>query len=135
MALSLTRYGAKALQDHALGLVSAAFGPKYFALFSSDPTEDGLTTGEPSGNGYARLLLTSSMSPTTLATGYAVNSSLIQFATASGQWGTTPLTHFGTMDALTGGNMWHYGALAMSFLVYTGDAPPFSEGSIIFIMD
>lgn len=129
---ALTRYAQKALLDHLMGKSAYTMPTTYLALFSADPGEDGAQTGEPSGNGYARLALTANMGLTSLVTGQAVNEVLMQFAEATADWGDA-VTHFGIMDAsaIGAGNMLMRGALASALIVSTGDELPISEGSLV----
>jgi|SRR5215218_3228802 len=129
--MNLTKYARKKLLDHVLGIASYTMpGGVHLALFATDPTTDGLTTGEPVGNGYARKALTASMGATTLATGQAINSALVTFGPATGSWGE--MAYFGVLDASSGGNMLIYGELTTAMNVANGDSPPISEGSIVF---
>lgn len=128
---NITRYWAKKLVDHSLGKASATMPTTvYLAMFANNPGPDGALTGEPSGNNYARVAITSAMQATDLATGVSTNTTVVQFPTASGSWGTSALAYWGILDASTAGNMLFYGALTPAITVGAGDAPPFPEGSL-----
>ncbi|HKH28098.1 MAG TPA: hypothetical protein VKA61_07150 [Sphingomicrobium sp.] len=130
----LTRYASKALLDHVLNISAFTLpGTVYLALFTADPTPDGLTGDEPSGNGYARVALTANMAPTSLGTGQAINGALMQFPVATGPWGA--VSYFGIMDAASGGNMLIYNSLSSPITVTTGDQLPVSEGSLVLTLD
>lgn len=127
----LTRYGRKALLDHALGIAAFSMPANtYLALFATDPTEAGLTTGEVTGGGYARKALAGNMAATTLATGQAISQTLMVFGPATGGWGA--VAYFGVLDAASGGNMIFFGPLVTAMTVQTGDALPVPEASLIF---
>src|SRR5215207_114569 len=132
MAL-LTKAWAKALNDYSLGKAALpTMGNVWLALFAQNPGPDGLLTSEPSGGNYSRLALTASMSATDLATAISSNATYLQFATASGSWGTSALSYWGVMDSATvgAGAMRFYGPLTPSLTVGAGDAPPLPEGTI-----
>lgn len=95
----------------------------YAALFTSDPGETGSTAGEPSGNNYSRVALT-----LPAATNYTIqNTSAITFPTPSGSWGT--ITHYGIMDAASGGNMLCFDDLPSGELVSSGDSVEFEASN------
>jgi len=57
-----------------LGKASVSYGTVYMALSTADPTVDGSGISEPSGNGYARKVLTTS---------YGLNGTSHAFGTVS----------------------------------------------------
>jgi hypothetical protein len=129
----ITRAWAKTLNDYTLGKTAPpAMGNVWLALLQSDPGPDGSLAGEPSGNGYARLALTASMSATDLSTALSSNATYLQFAAASGSWGANALAFWAIVDSATvgAGTVRLYGALTPPMLVGAGDAPPFPEGSL-----
>jgi hypothetical protein len=127
----LTRYGRKALLDHALGIAAFTMpASTHLALFATDPTEAGLTSGELSGGGYSRKALAGNMAATNLATGQAVNNGLMVFGPATAVWGA--VAYFGVLDAASGGNMIFYGPLVTAMTVQVGDGLPVSEASLSF---
>lgn len=86
----------------------------YVGLSTSAPLADGTNVTEPSGNGYARVLLGhSSQSMTqkmgTVANGHVENDEIIHFPKATGSWGT--ITHFCIFDSASDGNLLAFGAL------------------------
>jgi hypothetical protein len=74
---------------------------RFLAIYSSSPTDAGGGT-ELSGNGYARVDVTSSFG-NPAASGALSNSVVIDFATASGNWAAG--TAVGLFDASTNGNL------------------------------
>lgn len=118
LANNLTDYAEKKLLDHILGVAAYTMpSTVYLALFTSDPTDTGVSGVEVSGNGYARQAI--SFSAAVSGTGATSNGSDITFPAATGSWGT--ITHAGIMDALTNGNMLWYGPLGTSKAVATSD--------------
>src|SRR5215207_6634344 len=132
MAL-ITKAWAKVLGDYSLGKASPpGTGNVWFALFSQNPGPDGSLAGEPSGGNYSRLAITAAMSVVDPATAISANTTYLQFATASGSWGTSALAYWGIMDTATigAGTMRFYGTLTPPLTPGAGDAPPFPEGTI-----
>lgn len=97
--MSLTNYG----ENRMLSLLIGS-GTLYVGLHSTAATESSAGT-EVSGGGYARKAIAFS----TPENGQTANTALIQFPTATANWGT--VSGFGLFDALTGGNMLWYGIL------------------------
>ena len=98
-----------------------ALGTLYFAL-GTGASSSGLT-GEPDigTNGYARKSETNNATLfPAAASGAKSNGSSITFASASGAWGGSPLTHFGVYDAATGGNLVWFGNLASGVSISSG---------------
>lgn len=90
---------------------SPAIPEKYYlGLSSTAPSLDGSGVTEPGdGTGYARVELTSLSAP---INGAVTNSSAIDFAESTAEWGT--MTHFVIYDALSEGNLLMYGELSAS---------------------
>jgi hypothetical protein len=59
----------------------------WVGLSTADPGEDGATLAEPSGNGYARVAVTTATWDPAAA-GAKANGAAITFPEASGSWGT-----------------------------------------------
>lgn len=117
----------------------------YFALFSAEVTETGGGT-EFSGNGYARIGITASLTnfagtqadkSTAISSGDSGKTSNnidIEFPEPTGTWGTA--THMAVFDAATNGNMLLYGALKKSKIIDAGAAAPkFKIGKVVFTLD
>lgn len=129
----LSDYLENELLDHLLRN-SAYSKPAtlYFALFTSDPGESGVS-GEVSGGSYARASVTNNNTnfPQCELTGTPTktNGTTISFPTASANWGT--VTHWGIYDAASGAtNMLASGALSTPRSVASGDTPSFAAGSL-----
>lgn len=83
-----------------LGQAFPSISSKYFALFTSDPT-DAFTAGtEVSAAWYARVSTGSWASPTT---GVTYNAARAEFAPVT--LSSITITHVGIVDASTGGNL------------------------------
>lgn len=111
----------------------------YLALFTGAPSDSGGGT-EVSGGSYARVNLapldtnwtatqggTSGNSSGT--SGLTANAVAITYAAPTGNWGT--VTHFGIMDASSGGNMLIWDLLTAPRTILNGDpAPSFAVGAL-----
>ena len=112
---------------HVFGGTSyTAPGTLYVALFTSAPSDTGGGT-ECSGGSYARksmpAMTVSGTSPTT-----ATNGAAVEFATATGAWGT--VTHVGIYDASSSGNLLCWAALTTPKAVTSGDVFRFNAGEL-----
>lgn len=112
----LTYAGANALLDCLCGrATSYPNSTVYVGLSTSQPDRDGSGVTEPSGNGYARVLLgvgsqSSTQKMSAASYGANANSEIIYFPEATGNWGSC--THFCLFSAETGGTLIAYGALS-----------------------
>jgi len=101
----------------------------YVGLFTSDPTDTGTAGTEVSGNGYARVAATFTVTGNT-----ASNSAGVEFAAASGgNWGT--VGWIGIMDASSGGNMIVHSALTASKVIADGDVFRIPTGDLDVTLD
>ena len=137
----------------ALGITGASAGAGsgpttlYIGLLTATPTD---STGgtEVSGNAYARVGVTSSMTAsgwagtqgagTTVASsgtsGTTSNNGIITFPTPTPSgWGT--VTGVGIYDAASAGNLLIYSALTVSKTINVGDSVTFPAGSLTFQLD
>lgn len=97
----------------------------YLLLSTIDPTDAGLQTGEPSGGGYGRIVITfDAPSPS----GETQNSALVDFGTATASWGT--IGWWGVMDASTAGNMLYKGPFETAKPVNNTDPVQVPSGEI-----
>ena len=98
----------------------------YVGLFTAAPSDTGGGT-ECSGGSYARKsmpdMTVSGTSPT-----QATNGAAVEFATATGAWGT--VTHCGVFDAASSGNLLGWAALTASNTVSSGDVFRFDAGDL-----
>jgi len=113
--------------DHVFGgSAYTAPGTLYVGLFTAAPSDSGGGT-ECSGGSYARksmpAMAVSGTSPT-----QATNGAAVEFATATGAWGT--VTHVGVFDAASSGNLMAWAALTASKTVASGDVFRFDAGDL-----
>lgn len=121
--------------DAALGTGHTVNFPNtvYVALFTAAPNDAGGGT-EVSGGAYARVAVTNNSTNFPNASGGSKsNGTVITFPTASGSWGT--VTHFAIMDASSGGNIIHYGAVAVSKAIASGETAIFQATTLVITAD
>jgi hypothetical protein len=127
--MALSNHLENALLDHVLrGNAYTAPGSIHVALFTTDPT-DADTGTEVAGNAYARQTVTFDAP----SGGATANSGVVQFAVATGSWGT--VTHIGLYDASTGGNLLFHGALTQSRAIGENDQFRIPAGDLTVELD
>ena len=112
------------LLDH---VCNAAYTPPatvYVGLSTADPTDSGGGLAEPSGNGYIRKAITFAAA----ASRQVAQNADVNFNQASGAWGT--ITHWGTFDSESAGNMTAHGQLGTSKEVVSGNTPSVASGEV-----
>lgn len=116
MPASFSDYTIKKILDHIFGATS--YTPPtnlYAALFTVAPLNDGTGGTEVSGGSYARVTVANNTTNFPNATGawpnqiVKKNGTLIQFPTATANWGT--VVAMGFYDASSGGNLICWGPL------------------------
>lgn len=125
---NISNYLANALLSHIFG--KGTYTPPtniYVELSTTAPTDAGTNVTPPSGGGYARKQ-TAPADWNAGANRIIDNANAIEFAEASGSWGT--LSHFALFDAASGGNFLGWGALTTSKAVDSGDTARFAAGDL-----
>lgn len=123
-----TNYFLDVVAGNVLGTKkSPAIPTKYYlGLSSAAPNVEGSGAVEPSsGTGYKRVELTSLSTP---VNGVITNSSAIDFAESTAEWGT--MTHFVIYDAATEGNLLMFGPLSASRRVEAATIMTIKIGSL-----
>ncbi len=115
--MSATSFYRKKDVDHLTGVAAYTPPALYLSLHTADPTASGSHAHEVSASGYARQPLAGVMGAAD-ADGVSVNTTVITFGPAGGDWGT--ITFFGIEDALTGGNMLCPGVPSMPRTITSG---------------
>lgn len=111
----LTYDGANTLLNCLCGRSQTyAYTNVYVGLSTTSPDRYGGNITEPSGNGYARVLLgianqVATQKMSAAAVGASANTEIIYFPEATGSWGTC--THFCLFNAAEDGTCIAYGAL------------------------
>lgn len=131
----ITNYSANKILQALCGKVSTiSLGPTaYVGLSTTAPTAVGENVTEPSGNGYARVMLGNYNQSYTQkmgnpANGAIENAEIIYYPEATGSWGT--ITHFCIYDAQLGGNLLAYGALTTSIAPTANTIPIIRVGEL-----
>jgi len=109
----------------------SVFTDFFVGLSTTAPADDNTNVTEPSGGSYARIQHsdnTATPGNWTIATDTASNLAEVDFGTATGSWGTC--THFVIYDAVTAGNLLHYGTLTASKTIGNGDPVKFPAASL-----
>ncbi|MBC7121366.1 MAG: hypothetical protein A4E48_00024 [Methanosaeta sp. PtaU1.Bin060] len=138
MTGSFANYWEEKILKHIFGLATySALATLYVGVCTGGVTEDGTVTGEPAGNGYARVAVTNN------ATGWDFsqvaglskiqNHAAVTFPEASGSWGT--ITDVFLADAASGGNILAFATLDESKVIGSGDTLQFDAGDLGFTLD
>ena len=102
----------------------------YVSLHTSAPTDAAPSTGELSGNGYAR----QSVSFGAASGGIVSNSADITFGpNTTAPWGT--VTHCAVWDAVSAGNCLMHGALSSSVAIAVNDSLKIAAGDLDLSVD
>ena len=96
----------------------------YLGLSTGDFTDTGSGSSELTGNNYSRV----SVAFDAAASGATQNTSAIDFAAASGNWGT--VSHWALFDAASGGNALIVGAFSASKTIETNDVLRIAAGDL-----
>lgn len=120
MSANFTKHGRKAILDHVFGQASYAYPANvYMALFTADPTDEGLLTDELDQIGYARVEISALLGTAVEASGIISNTSRIRFGPAGEDW--PEIAAIGIMDASTSGNMIAFGPPVTTRIVVEGE--------------
>lgn len=104
----------------------------YLALFTSDPTDNNVTTNEVSGPWYARKATGAWSAP--VGTGNSSsNSNQIQFDAVTGAQVT--VSHWGIYDALTSGNLLFSDSIGTPKTFGIGDVPVIAASAQTITVD
>jgi len=120
----MSDYLENEILDHILGTGSYTAPTTVYVGLSTGSFADDNSGTELSGSGYARVAATFSAA----ASGTTSNSAAIEFPAATGSWGT--VSHFGSFDASTAGNLLIHGAFTASKTIDSGDILKISAGDL-----
>jgi len=117
---------------NGIAYVGPTSGIVYVGLFSGAVadtlTVGGAAQGEVAAGGYARVAVQSGFTTAGVGTAFT-NSGVINFPTASADWGT--LSGVALFDALTNGNALLQGLLTTPKTVLAGDSAIFTSGQLV----
>lgn len=121
---AMSDYLENKILDHVLGTTAyTAPSTVYIGLATASFADDNSGT-ELSGNNYSRV----SAAFDAAASGATDNTSAIEFAAATGSWGT--VSHFGVFDQSSGGNLLIHGAFTTGKAIASGDVLKISAGDL-----
>lgn len=131
-----------AIEDEVLDQVFGASdyaepATQYVGLSKADPTDDASGNDEHSGDAYARVAIDNDKTTWTAASGGALhNDIVIEFPTATGDWGT--LTHFAIWNHASDeaeANLIAHGTLTTPKDIDDGDTAKFAVGELDITLD
>ena len=129
--MSFSDYAEGGVLDHVFGLAALPQPTLYLGVSTTDPADTGVGASEPVGNGYARI---ATVAVDWERSGNVVtNANELSFPEATGAWGT--LAHFVLYDAVTGGNVFIYGALTTPKTIASEETLRFPVGNLTFTLD
>lgn len=121
---AMSNYLENETLDHILGTGSYTMPSAVYVGLSTGSFGDDNSGTELSGSGYARVAATFNAA----ASGTADNASAIQFAAATGSWGS--VSHFGIFDNSSGGNLLIHGAFTTAKTIESGDILKIDAGDL-----
>lgn len=127
-----TNYLENEVLDHVLGEGTRDFtspATLYIGLFTAVADAEAGTVTEVSGNNYSR----AAVSFNAASGGSATNNGDVDFAAATGSWGT--ITHVGVYDASSEGNLLLVGSLSASKSVTSGDIFRIADTNLTVSLD
>ncbi len=121
---AMSDYLENEILDHILGTGSYTMPTTVYVGLSTGSFGDDNSGTELTGSGYARVSATFNAA----ASGTADNASAIQFAAATGSWGS--VSHFGIFDAASSGNLLIHGAFTTAKTIESGDILKIDAGDL-----
>ena len=121
---AMSDYLENEILDHILGTGAYTMPSTVYVGLSTGSFGDDNSGTELTGNNYSRVSATFSAA----ASGTTSNSAAIEFAAATGSWGS--VSHFGVFDAASSGNLLIHGAFSAAKAIETGDILKISTGDL-----
>ena len=121
---AMSDYLENEILDHILGTGAYTMPTTVYVGLSTGSFGDDNSGTELTGNNYARVSATFSAA----ASGTTSNSAAIEFAAATGSWGS--VSHFGIFDASSAGNLLIHGAFTTAKTIASGDILKISTGDL-----
>lgn len=131
MAGSKSDYAELKVLELLVGKTAFTLPTAYVALFTVAPSDPGGGTEVVDGS-YARKV-TAGSDWSDAAAGHIDNAEDIIFVEATADWGE--VVAFATYDAISGGNMLHWGDLTTPKTIESGEQAKFPAGSLDFTED
>jgi len=121
---AMSDYLENEILDHILSVGSYTMPSAVYVGLSTGSFNDDNSGTELTGNNYSRVAATCSAA----ASGTASNSAAIEFAAATGSWGS--VSHFGIFDAASSGNLLIHGAFTVAKTIASGDILKIPTGDL-----
>jgi len=121
---AMSDYLENEILDHILGTGSYTMPSAVYVGLSTGSFGDDNSGTELTGNNYSRV----SASFSAAASGTTSNSAAIEFAAATGSWGS--VSHFGLFDAASSGNLLIHGAFSSAKTIASGDILRIAAGDL-----
>jgi len=121
---AMSDYLENEILDHILGTGSYTMPSAVYVGLSTGSFGDDNSGTELTGNNYSRV----SASFSAAASGTTSYSAAIEFAAATGSWGS--VSHFGLFDAASSGNLLIHGAFSSAKTIASGDILRIAAGDL-----
>jgi len=121
---AMSDYLENEILDHILSVGSYTMPSAVYVGLSTGSFGDDNSGTELTGNNYSRVAASFSAA----SSGTTSNSAAIEFAAATGSWGT--VSHFGIFDAASSGNLLIHGAFTTGKAIASGDVLKISTGDL-----
>ena len=121
---AMSDYLENEILDHILGTGSYTMPSAVYVGLATGSFGDDASGSELTGNNYSRV----SASFSAAASGTTSNSAAIEFAAATGSWGS--VSHFGIFDAASSGNLLIHGAFSAAKTIASGDILRIAAGDL-----
>lgn len=121
---AMSDYLENEILDHILGTGSYTMPSTVYVGLATGSFGDDASGSELTGNNYSRV----SASFSAAASGTTSNSAAIEFAAATGSWGS--VSHFGIFDAASSGNLLIHGAFSAAKTIASGDILRIAAGDL-----
>jgi len=121
---AMSDYLENEILDHILSVGSYTMPSAVYVGLSTGSFNDDNSGTELTGNNYSRVAATFSAA----ASGTTSNSAAIEFAAATGSWGS--VSHFGIFDAASSGNLLIHGAFTVAKTIASGDILKIPTGDL-----
>jgi hypothetical protein len=120
----MSDYLENEILDHILSVGSYTMPTNVYVGLSTGSFADDNSGTEITGNNYARVVASFGAA----ASGTASNDAAIEFAAATGSWGS--ISHFGIFDASSSGNLLIHGAFTTAKTIASGDILKIPTGDL-----
>jgi hypothetical protein len=121
---AMSDYLENEILDHILGTGSYTMPTTVYVGLATGSFGDDASGSELTGNNYSRV----SASFSAASGGTTSNSAAIEFAAATGSWGS--VSHFGIFDAASSGNLLIHGAFSAAKTIASGDILRIAAGDL-----